>query len=795
MKLVIVESPTKAKTISKFLGSEYVVESSFGHVRDLPKSKLGVDVDHNFEPSYDIPTKAKDQVKKLQGLAAKADEVILATDEDREGEAIAWHLLSALKLKGPIARIVFHEITKSAIEEALAHPRQLDENLVNAQQARRILDRLVGYKLSPLLWSKVRRGLSAGRVQSVAVRMIVERERERMAFKSDEYWTVEGKGEKDKQEFDVKLVEHAGKKLDKLDIKTGDEANKIVEEITNAKSTVKSVQKTKATRKPPTPLRTSVLQQDANSSLGFSAKQTMTLAQRLYETGYITYMRTDSLNLAEKFLNEAQAFIKSSYGDKYATGAVRYKSGSKGAQEAHEAIRPTDAAKHPDLIKGELEAGQWKLYNLIWRRTLASQMPIAELERTAIDITAGNNTLRANGSTVVFDGFMKVYRGAKETILPVVKEGDAINIKEIAGLQHFTEPPARYSDATLVKALEEYGIGRPSTYAPTISTIIDRGYVDRDDNKKLFPTDTAMIVNDMLVNHFSDIVNFEFTAKMENTLDEVAEGKVEWVPMLRAFYGPFIQNVNEKSKDLSREDVVPERNLGKDPKTGKDIIVRTGRFGPYLQLGEWAEEDRKAKQNRPKSVSLLKGMTMEGVTMEEALKLLELPRTLGADKDGNPITVQIGPYGPYLKAGKVSVSLPEGYSPITITADQVGEVFTKAAEIKKKMLEPIAELGVDPVSGGKILVKNGRFGPYVTDGTTNVTVPKKTDPKEVSFDDAVEMLEKKRHAPKRAWGKKKAEPKIAKAKAKAPAKPRAKRAKKTKADEPEIPQVPETHIV
>jgi DNA topoisomerase-1 len=344
---------------------------------------------------------------------------------------------------------------------------------------------------------------------------------------------------------------------------------------------------------------------------------------------------------------------------------------------------------------------------------------------------------------------MKVYKGAQDKILPKLSQGDAVTIKTIEALQHFTEPPARYSDATLVKALEEYGIGRPSTYAPTISTIIDRGYVDRDDNKKLFPTDTAMIVNDMLVKHFQDIVNYEFTATMENTLDEVAEGKVEWVPMLRAFYGPFIENVETKSKDLTREDVVPERDLGKDPASGKTIYVKTGRFGPYLQLGEWEEADRKAKKNRPKSVSLLKGMTMEGVTMAEAVELLKLPREIGKTKDDEPITVQIGPYGPYMKAGKVSVSLPPEYSPLTITEDQVEEVFTKAAELKKKMAEPIAELGTDPNSGGNIIVKNGRFGPYVTDGKTNVTVPKKTDPKEVSFEDAVEMLEKKLQKPKK----------------------------------------------
>jgi len=756
-KLVIVESPTKANTISKFISSkDYVIESSFGHIRDLPKSSLGVDVEHNFEPTYEIPEKAKKKVALLKKLAKEADEIILATDEDREGEAIAWHLVSALNIKDkPISRIVFHEITKEAIEKALENPRKLDQNLVDAQQARRILDRLVGYKLSPLLWKKVQRGLSAGRVQSVAVRLIVERERERQAFKKDEYWTVEGEFSKDSSTFEGKLNQIGDKKLKKLDIKNKEESDQILNDLEKASFTVSDVTKKEATRQPPVPFKTSTLQQAANNALDFSAKQTMMFAQKLYETGRITYMRTDSLNLADKFLNEAQDFIKANYGAEYAKGAVRYKTKSKSAQEAHEAIRPTDVNAVPALIKAELEPKMFKLYDLIWRRSVATQLPAAKLEKTTIDLKTDKYIFRANGSTIVFDGFMKIYKGAKEVLLPAMAKGDDVKHEKIEAKQHFTEPPARYSDATLVKTLEEHGIGRPSTYAPTINTVITRGYVERDDNKKLFPLDIAMIVNDLLVDHFSNIVDLEFTAQLEKSLDEIAEGKIEWRPMMEAFYAPFEKNLELKLEELNREDIMPVRELGKDKETGKMIFVRTARYGPYIQLGEWSEEDRKAKKNKPKMTSLLKGMRLETVTMEQALSLLELPKVVGKSKDGDDITIQLGPYGPYLKAGKVNVSLPPEYDPLSLDQKIVEEVFANAAEIKKKMAEPIATLGEDPVSKKTILIKNGRFGPYITDGETNVSVKKSVEPKSVTFEEAVELLEKKRHAPKRNFRKKK----------------------------------------
>lgn len=749
-KLLIVESPTKAKTINKFLGGDYQVLSSFGHLRDLPKKEMGIDFENNFEPTYIVSPDKKQRVTELKKAAKAADQVYLATDEDREGEAIAWHIAEILKLDPKNAkRITFHEITKKAIEKALEDPRTLEMSLVNAQQARRLLDRIVGYELSPFLWQKVRRGLSAGRVQSVAVRLIVERERERMAFKQDEYWTIDAAFEKDGQTFEAALKKIDGKALKKLSIGTEAQAKEILTNLEGATYTVSDIEKKQATRKPPTPLRTSVLQQEANNKLGMSAKQTMTLAQKLYETGRITYMRTDSLNLSDAFLQDAQTFLKTSFGDDYAKGVHAYKTKSKGAQEAHEAIRPTDVNVTPEALKGKIDAGQWKLYDLIWRRTLASQMPSAKIERTGINIDAKQYQFRANGSVITFDGFMKVYRSAKEVILPEVASGDEVQKKDITPTQHFTQPPARYSDASLVKALEEHGIGRPSTYAPTIGTIISRGYVDRDDNKKLFPTDIAMIVNDVLVEHFPTIVDLDFTANMEQSLDDIAEGSVDWTKTLSTFYTPFHKSITTKSKEVSREDVMPARVLGKDPETKKDIIVRTGRYGAYIQLGEWSEEDRKEKKNKPKSISLPKDMHMESITLEDALKLLELPREIGENEAGEMITAHIGPYGPYLRAGKSNASLPEDYNPLTVTLDEAKVIMKEAIALKKKMAEPIATLGEDPNSKQEILVKNGRFGPYVTDGKTNVSIPKSKDPKSITAEEAIEMLEKKRHAPKR----------------------------------------------
>lgn len=591
-KLVIVESPTKAKTISKFLGKGYTVLSSFGHVRDLPKSTLGVDTEKDFTPKYVIPTKQRKNVNALKKAAKDADEILFATDEDREGEAISWHLSEILEVpEEKVKRIAFHEITKHAVEEALANPRPINAKLVEAQQARRILDRLVGYELSPFLWHKVRRGLSAGRVQSVAVRLIVERERERDAFESEEYWSIEALLSKDKTEFESKLHSVGGEKLDKLAIKTESAAEKILGELKGAEYKVAEVKKTEKKRKAPTPFTTSKLQQDANNKLGFSAKKTMMVAQQLYEgleigeegsVGLITYMRTDSLNLSDKFRADAKEYLTKELGSEYHK-ANEFKTKSKGAQEAHEAIRPTEAARSPESIKEHLSGDQFKVYELIWRRSLASQMPEAVFDATTVNIEADKYLFRATGSVIKFDGFLKVYNEKqKQSLLPDLEKGDLVDLVKIEPKQHFTEPPARYTDASLVKALEEHEIGRPSTYAPTIHTIISRGYVERDDRKHLFPTEVAKTVTDMLLEHFKDIVDLEFTAKMEDNLDAIAVGKVEWVPLLKTFYGPFHENLEIKEKEVEQRKPADIPTDVKCEKCGKPMVIKEGRFGKFM---------------------------------------------------------------------------------------------------------------------------------------------------------------------------------------------------------------------
>lgn len=750
-KLLIVESPTKAKTITKFLGKEYKVISSFGHIRDLPKKSTAVDVKNGFKPTYEVPDDKKDKVKALKD-AAKGADVYLATDEDREGEAIAWHIAEVLKLDPATAkRITFHEITKAAIEHALEKTRTIDMRMVDAQQTRRILDRLVGYELSPLLWSKVQRGLSAGRVQSVAVRLVVERERERQAFKQEEYWTVEAMLNASGEEMLTKLVAIGDRKIDKLDLKTTADADAVVSAVRDANFVVSSVEKKGATRKAPTPLTTSTLQQEAYNRSGMSAKQTMTLAQKLYETGKITYMRTDSLNLSEQFVTATQEFAKKHFGADYANGGVHYKTNKKGAQEAHEAIRPTDVNAEPESLRAELDPGMWKLYDLIWRRTVASQLPSAKIERTTIDFNANSHTFRANGSMVVFDGYMKVWRASEDKILPVLKSGDDCGKPaSVTPEQHFTEPPARYSDASLIKIMEEYGIGRPSTYAPTLATIEARGYVMRDDNKKLFPSDIAFVVIDLLKEHFPQIVNYEFTANMEKQLDDIAEGDANWQRVMKDFYDPFHKAIDEKGKELTREAIMKNREIGIDPETKKMIIARNGRFGPFVQVGE-AEGDEK-----PKRASLEKTQTIDTLTLEQALKLLSLPRSVGKHVTGEEIIANVGRFGPYLKCGEVNITLPPEFHPATVTLEQAINLCTEGVAKKIKAMTPLAELGVDPETKAKMLVKDGRYGAYITDGKTNVTIPKDRDPKSITTEEAIEMLAKKRKAPKRAWkGKRK----------------------------------------
>ncbi len=617
MDLVIVESPTKAKTITRFLDKNFKVESSFGHVRDLPKSKLGVDVEKDFEPQYIIPTKAKKRVTELKKLAAKADTIYLATDEDREGEAIAWHLQQLLGAKKPMKRIAFHEITKEAIMNALENPRELAPNMVDAQQARRVLDRLVGYELSPFLWRKIYRGLSAGRVQSVAVRLIVEREREIKAFVPQEFWTIDALMEKSSQEFAASLYAIAGKPLKKFDIANKEQADTIVADLNGKTFSVSNVEQKERQRKPNAPFTTSTLQQEGNNTLGFSAKQTMMLAQQLYEgvelsqgsTGLITYMRTDSVNLSQKFLGEAESFITKEFGENYADRKV-FATKSKGAQEAHEAIRPTDVTITPESVRAFLDPKQYKLYDLIWRRAVASQMKPAVILATTVDMDAGTYTFRATGSQLQFDGWLKIApEKMNENILPTVKQGDAVDCKTLEGKQHFTEPPARYTEASLVKALEERGIGRPSTYAPTIATVIARGYVKKE-QRSLLPEEIGFLVNDLLVAHFPEIVDYDFTAKMENQLDEVAEGQKEWRPLIREFYTPFKQHLVGKDKEIQKKDLVEEKTNEVCPKCGKPMVIKMGRYGKFLACTGYPEckttkplgEDGKAAPEEPVDV-------------------------------------------------------------------------------------------------------------------------------------------------------------------------------------------------
>ena len=656
--LVIVESPTKARTISRFLGGDFVVMSSYGHVRDLPKTELGVDVDHDFKPKYIIPTKARKNVTALKKEAEKSNRIILATDEDREGESISWHLVQALGLdkikKGnerkKIERIVFHEITKTAIEKAFEKPRTIDQNLVDAQQARRILDRLVGYKLSPFLWKKVARGLSAGRVQSVAVRLIVEREREIEKFKPEEYWTITAllKTSNSKPEtiFPAQLIKTGDKTLDKLGIKTKDGADKIVADLNDAEYIVQNIDKNEVARSPLSPFTTSTLQQDAARKLHFSAKQTMMIAQQLYEgveigdegsVGLITYMRTDSVNLSEESLVKVKEYILKEFGEKYFEQR-RFKTKTKGAQEAHEAIRPTEPDLTPDKIKSYLTPQQFKLYNLIWQRFTASQMPKAIFDSTAIDISAARNNgketsylFRANGSTMKFDGFLRVYpMKFEENNLPIVKVEEKLDLNELKPEQHFTKPPARYNEASLIKTLEKEGIGRPSTYAPIISTIVTRNYVNKDRSRYFHPTEIGIMVNDLLVEHFPQIVDIKFTSKMEAELDDVADGKIKWVPIIKNFYDPFAVLLKEKYEEVSKEEVTHmEKTDLKCEKCGSDMIIKMGRYGKFT-----------ACSNFPNCKNILK----EGKSQEEPEKTGEK-----CDKCGEgEMVIRTGRYGKFI---------------------------------------------------------------------------------------------------------------------------------------------------
>lgn len=744
--LVIVESPAKGKTIEKYLGKDYTVKSSFGHIRDLPKKGLNIDIEKGFKPNYEISPDKQKTVNELKKAAAKAEAVWLASDEDREGEAIAWHLSEALGLRhDKTNRIVFHEITKPAIEHAIKNPRKVDTKLVDAQQARRILDRLVGYELSPVLWKKVRPGLSAGRVQSVAVRLIVERERDIDGFSPDGYFKLTAEFRTGKADLPAELNSR---------IATEAEAKSFLTDCVKAKFTIEDIEQKPGTRNPGAPFTTSTLQQEAARKLGYSVKQTMTLAQRLYESGHITYMRTDSTTLSGLAIKQAEEFIKQEYGDNYHKSR-QYQTKNESAQEAHEAIRPTSFKKQS---AGD-DNSQKKLYELIWRRALASQMAAASIERTELTIGISNRDEKfvAKGEILNFDGFFKVYGGGKDDIiLPAVENGQELKLEELLAAENFSKPPARYSEASLVRKLEELGIGRPSTYAPTISTIQSRGYIEKADiegkqrdaiqlslksgkvtstkvtetygadKNKLLPTPVANVTTDFLVKHFGFVVDYDFTAHVEEDFDGIADGKESWERMITDFYKDFHPLV-EKSADVSREETSQARRLGDDPKTGKPIIARFGRFGPMLQKGETESEEK------PDFAPLPEGVKLEAVTLEQALEMFKLPRLVGQTEDGQEITSNIGRFGPYVKVGKLFVSI-KPHDPMKITEEEARELYE--AKLKAEAKKHINEFP----SGIKVL--NGMYGPYVTDGKKNARIPKETDPKKLTEAEAKAILDK-----------------------------------------------------
>ena len=775
--LVIVESPAKAKTIKRFLGKDFVVEASMGHVRDLPSSTLAVDVENDFTPEYEVPEAKQKVVTMLKKKMKEVDDVWIATDEDREGEAIGWHLTQILKKKpSEVKRIVFHEITETAIKAAIENPRTLDMKLVDAQQARRVLDRLVGYTLSPFLWKKVYRGLSAGRVQSVAVRIIVDREREIRAFIPVEYWTMDANLETEKKEsFVAGLSKYKGEKFVPS---TQEESDKVLEGIKGVSWKVSSIEEKELKKTPPPPFTTSTLQQEGARKLGFSVKQTMAVAQQLYEgmslgkgeahMGLITYMRTDSVNLSEKALTDIKQTIEKLYGREYVLAEARkYKTKSKGAQEAHEAIRPTEVERTPQSLASVLDHQQLKLYTLIWNRTMATQMAAAELKRIGADIEAGDYIFRATGQTVLFDGYMRVYEegrdegeegeSAGEKFLPPLSEGQSLDLVELIPTQHFTKPPPRYTEASLVKKMEEEGIGRPSTYAPTISTIQQRGYI-RKEGRQLIPEDVAFMVIDLLAEHFSDIVDLAFTAKMEQQLDDIAEGTRTGAEFLRGFYSPFKNLVDTKTKEIQKKDVMKERVLGVDPKTKLDVIARIGRFGPYVQLGRMPDEPKekgkkKKKSDAPKlkSASIPKTVSIDDVTLEQALSLLQFPRELGIH-EGEMMIAALGRFGPYLKCGTATVTLRDK-DPGLINLEEAIVLLKEAKEQKKKAAEPLRTLGSDPATNAMMLVKVGRYGPYIRDGKTNVSLPKKFTPETITSEEAADLLAKKRARGPSKWRK------------------------------------------
>jgi len=766
--LVIVESPAKAKTIEGYLGKDFVVKSSFGHVRDLAKKGEAIDVANNFAPKYEVSADKKQVVAELKKLVKTSEVIWLATDEDREGEAISWHLYETLGLeKKKTHRITFNEITKSAIIKAIESPREINKELVDAQQARRILDRLVGFELSPVLWRKVRPSLSAGRVQSVAVRLIVEKEREVEKFASEAFYKIVGEFSTPKGTIRADVSKQ---------LKSEADAVKLLEECGPAKFAISEVTKKPFTKNPVAPFTTSTLQQEASLKLGFSVSRTMSVAQRLYESGLITYMRTDSINLSDTAIEGAKAEIEKAYGSEF-SNPQKYKNKNANAQEAHEAIRPTDFGVHSI----DAESDQERLYDLIWKRAISSQMSQAKLERTTIKIDADNvsETFQAKGEIIKFEGFLKVYLESNvddedeeedSGILPDVSQGDAVNQDVITATQRFSRPPSRYVEASLVKKLESLGIGRPSTYAPTISTVQKRGYVEKPEREgmersyskftltngsiatetltevtgkernKLSPTDIGIVVTDFLTEHFGRIMDYNFTAKVEMEFDDIASGLVEWTKMIEEFYTPFHKSVEDTLENSER--ATGEREIGIHPKSGRRIIARIGRFGPMVQVG-----DEKVDGEKPDFASLRANQSINSITLEEALELFKLPRVLGQMEEKD-VRANAGRFGPYVQLDKLFVSIPKEEDPMTITMERAVElILQKREDDAKKMIKTFEE-------NSEVQLLNGRWGPYLKIGKKNFKLPKDIEPETLTLEQCIEISENQ-PAPKRGRVKKK----------------------------------------
>lgn len=755
--LVIVESPAKAKTIIKYLGGDFDVMASYGHVRDLVPKKGAVDPTDGFATQYQVIERNKKHVNAIVRALKTADTLYLATDPDREGESISWHLIQLLKEKNalndiPVHRVVFHEITKNAIKAAIENPRDISDELVSAQQARRILDYLVGFNLSPLLWKKVQRGLSAGRVQSPALRMIVERELAIEAFKSREYWTIEADVSKEAHPFVSRLVQYCGKKVEQFSFETRDSAREVekrIIDVADGKLTVVSITKKQRRRNPAAPFTTSTLQQEASRKLGFNTQWTMRVAQRLYEgielaeegnVGIISYMRTDSVALADVAVEEIRNVITERYGsEKIPNSPRKFKTKAKNAQEAHEAIRPTSAARTPDSLKGKLDEDQLKLYTLIWQRTIACQMIPAVFDTVTLEMAAGSDSddkhrFRANGSVLIEPGFMAVYQEGQDDanndesdrLLPEVAEGNVISLDKLRPEQHFTEPPPRFTEASVVKMLEEYGIGRPSTYANIIATLKNREYVEMD-NKRLIPTDIGRIVNGFLTEHFTQYVDYDFTAKLEDDLDDISLGKKTMIPLLERFWKPFSDLIEDKEQSVTREQVAQARELGIDAKSGKPVTVRMGRYGPFVQIGTRDDEEK------PKFAGLRPGQKMNEITLEEAFELFKLPRELGETSDGLPVSASIGRFGPYVRYGNNYVSVRGDDDPYTIQLPRALELIeAKKIEDANRIIQNFEDEGIQ--------VLNGRYGPYITDHAKNARIPKNREPKSLTLEECKELL-------------------------------------------------------